>query len=623
MSVPLVLSIAALALGPLIYARTRSGRAAAAVDAFAIVGVGGLVIFHILPQSFEIAGWAVIPLALVGLFGPGFLCGSRFLHGESAGKITMPLAVAGIAVHAVLDGVALWSGDTANGEADASGRFLAVAVVLHRLPVGLGIWWLARPTYGARVSLGLLAAIGLFSVVGFAFGDTIVAAASVEWVALLQAVVAGSLLHVILKHPPTIGAAARPVRFARLASGLGGLAGLGLVLGLEAFHLEADQGHAAGARETFLDLSLQSAPALLFAYMAVAIVHAVGLDLKRIFGSGGVLSQTLRGTFAGLPIPICSCGVIPIYRGLVQQRVPAPAAMSFLVATPELGFAAIFLSWQLLGGEITLARAASAAVLAFAVGWLVGRNARTIEPLPTPATTEGAPLSARARVARGLRYGFGDMVDGTAPWILVGLAIAAALEPLVQAEELAALPAWAEVPLFALVGMPVYVCASGSTPLVAVLIAKGVSPGAAIAFLLTGPATNLTTFGVLARLHGRQVALGFGAVAMLVTVLLGFGVNGLFDATGTVAVPHVRDHAVGLLGWLCLVALAAVFAVSLLRQGTRAFVGQVISPHHDDRPHDHDGHAHGEHEHGAEPHAGAAAPARSCCAHEPSGAAHT
>jgi uncharacterized membrane protein YraQ (UPF0718 family) len=323
----------------------------------------------------------------------------------------------------------------------------------------------------------------------------------------------------------------------------------------------------------------------------------------------------VRGTVIGLPMPMCSCGVIPLYRSLVLQGVPTPAALSFLISAPELGVTAVFLSLSLLGTEITIARALCAAVLALLVGLIVGRRAPVSEPIQAPAgSQEKLPLARRVR--SGIAYGLGDMVDATAPWILVGLGLAALLEPWLSAEGISGLPPALEVLIFALIGMPLYVCASGSTPLAVVLIAKGVSPGAAIAFLLTGPATNVTTFGVIAKLHSRRTALFFAGTTAVVTTLLGLGVNAFLTVEPGALAEHVHGGDGGLLEPVCAVALLAIFAVSLLRQGTRRFVGQVISPHGaSEHDHDHDHHDHDEgHEHG---HVHAHAEQGHACCHAP------
>jgi hypothetical protein len=600
----LLASLAALVVGPLVFERARRAWALAGLDAFALVAVGGLVAAHILPQCFAVAGWAAAPVLALGLFGPGLLCGTRLLSGKTGSRVTLPLALLGISLHALFDGVALAAG---------ADQALAWAVVLHRVSDGLGIWWLARPAYGKRAAALLLVTLALFSLVGYWLEQPIAAGTSHEWFALLQALIAGSLLHVILRHPPSAprgeGEAPRGVA---LASGAGGLLGLALVLGLEA--VVAGHGEEGGG-SLFVALALQSAPALLAAYHAVAVLHTFDLDLRALLARGGALSQALRGTLVGLPLPICSCGVIPLYRNLVLQGVPSTASLAFLVSAPELSVTALFLSMSLLGAEITLVRALAAAALALFIGLLVGTRA----PLPSrvaraPLALTRAPLAAR--LAAGLRYGLGDMVNTTAPWILAGLGLAALLEPFLSAEGLVGVAPALEVPLFALIGMPLYVCASGSTPLAALLIWKGVSPGAAIAFLLTGPATNLTTFGLVSQLHSRRTAVQFALTTALTATALGWTANALLGPGAPVLPEHLHEHGASALELGSALGLLLLFAFSLLRQGTRRFVGQVTSPHGaDTHDHEHD-HSHGDGSgHGHDAREPTTAPAHGCCSH--------
>jgi hypothetical protein len=584
MDLPLSISILALFVGPVIYNSVRAQRAVAALDAFALVAVAGIVFVHILPQSIELAGWMVLPVAALGMFGPGLLCGTRLFHGRESRVVALPLALLAIGLHALLDGIAL-----------ASGREeLAMAVVIHRVPDGLGIWWIVRPLYGQAAALGLVAGVAVFTVLGFFFGESLLAAAPGEALALAQALLAGSLLHVILRHPPT-ATGEEPEQRWHFASAIGGLLAAALVVGMGYLHGHREApGHAHDGTSGFLELALQSAPALLLAYLFVGGAHALFLDLFRVLRRGSPFSLALRGTLVGLPVPVCSCGVIPLYRSLIVGGVPASAAMAFLVATPELELAAVVLTWTLLGPKITFARILAAFALALFVGRLVGAR---VPALPAPAAHARAARPPLAkRLAEGLRYGFGDMVDSTAPWILVGIALAAVAEPFLDPRSFAALPALLEIPLFALVGMPLYVCASGSTPLVAVLLAKGVSPGAAIAFLLTGPATNLTTFGMLARLHGRRIAVLFSLTTACAAVLLGYAAH--FALRGNaVELSGVHEHGASLWHWTALALLAALYLTSLLRQGVRGFVGQVIAPHGHGALGDACGHEH-EHEHG-------------------------
>ncbi len=132
------------------------------------------------------------------------------------------------------------------------------------------------------------------------------------------------------------------------------------------------------------------------------------------------------------------------------------------------------------------------------------------------------------------------------------------------------------MPIAALVGLPVYVCASGSTPFAAVLVAKGLSPGAALAFLLTGPATNVTTFGVVRSLHGTRAAvvfaLGVAAGAVGLGLLVDFAFRGL--AVGSVAAEPATGMTPIRAG--ALAALAAVYLASVLRLGVRGFLAPLF-----------------------------------------------
>jgi uncharacterized membrane protein YraQ (UPF0718 family) len=250
--------------------------------------------------------------------------------------------------------------------------------------------------------------------------------------------------------------------------------------------------------------------------------------------------------------------------------------MGFLIATPELGIDAILLSVPLLGVELTLARLVAAFAVAMIVAIVVGRM------VPSPKVDE-TPLQERAksplgeRLKKGMRFGLQELFDHTMPWILLGLLIAGLAEPLLGHEQLRDLPTELQVPLFALIGIPVYVCASGATPIAAVAIYQGISPGAALAFLLAGPATNITTFGILTQLHSKKVAIGFGLAVMICAVGAGLIVDQM--TLETVVSEHGHHHPDGtLLQWLCLGGLGLLLLNSLLRQGPRGLMEQITHP---------------------------------------------
>lgn len=599
----LLLSTLALLVGPLLHRILRqAGWAMAALDGFVLVVVGGVVLGRLLPHAYAQAGWPAIFVAGVGYFAVRQLERLQRLGGHHAHDAALLLGVLGFALHELLDGVALatGSGDPHGaGAAEATAdHLLPLAIVLHRVPIGLALWWLMRPRLGTWWTLVGLAFVAATTVVGYVLGAKIPTFDGL-WPGIFQGLVAGALLHLVAHNEADHDAQPSSGPLLRIGAGVGGLCALGLLLLMQSEFLPSGRGGEAGMARTFMLLALESAPALLVAYATAGLI-SVFLPHAGVawLGRGSTVSQAMRGVLFGLPLPLCSCGVLPIYRSLISRGVPAAAAMAFLVAGPELGIDAVLLSFPLLGLRLTVARLVCAALAAVLVGALVGKltggSAAVAGPAPLPAASD-APLGQRLRLA--LRIGLVETVDHTGPWILLGLATAAAIEPLVRPEWLSRMPAGWEVPLFALLGIPMYVCASAATPIMAVLIHKGISPGAAVAFLLTGPATNVTTFGILAQLHGQRMAAWFMGAIATAAVLLGWVTNlTLGDQPGYPF--HVGHQHTSPLYPLCLGLLALLFAASFVRQGPRGFLDQLssVSGVEDDHDHGHDhGHDHDPH----------------------------
>lgn len=559
----LLASLAALLAGPLLLRFAGSNRPVlAALDGFVLVSVGGIVFLALLPQAIEQAGFLGLVAAVVGFCGVYVFERSR--HHSRSMSASALLAVLGFALHEFFDGVSLAAA------AGTSTPFLS-GLVLHRLQVGLAVWGLIRAEHGrafCSVALGLVAA-GV--ALGFVFGQGMATQLPPTGVALLQGAASGILMHLALhrhdRPDPLAG------RGWQVASGVGALAALFLLAVIPDTHEVLHAYHEHGGHQGILPLALDGAPALLLAYLGAGLIHAyLPQGTPRWMRGGSSLSQAFRGVAVAIPLPLCSCGVLPIYRSMIAQGAPPVAAMSILVAGPEIGVDAILLSLPLLGPLMTSIRVVAAFVVALVVALVAGRMAgRDASPGDGSAS---APVTRSIREA--VHFGFGRMVDETGPWILAGIAAAAWLAPYLDMARLAQLSSWIQVPAFAALGLPSYVCASGATPLMAVLLYQGLSPGAALAFLLTGPATNLSTFGALSALHGRRVAIAFGAGVTLTATALGLLTDLLFRNHARFKPAAVHPEAVQLLQYVCLGALAVLLAVSLLRQGARGFAARVV-----------------------------------------------
>jgi uncharacterized membrane protein YraQ (UPF0718 family) len=567
----LLLSIAMLLLGPLAYRSWSQGHALGfAVDGFVFVAISGLVLFLVLPETVVNGGWWALGWAAAGALGPTFT--EQAFHGlqRRTHNAALVLGIAGIGFHGVLDGAAL-----SQGTMIAGGLSLPLAIILHRIPVGMAIWWLVRPSFGSRTSALVIGFVILATVGGYAMGPSLLEHASLQAVAWFEALVAGALVHVVVHRTQHDASGGTPQ--SRRLEGLGALAGLVLLVVL-IWVEKGDGGSRSLIGTSFLSLALESAPALVLAYLMAGLMSVFLPHSSVIWmGRGGKWQQALRGMTIGLPLPICSCGVVPLYRSLVLRGAPLAAAMAFLVATPELGLDAIFLSVPLLGAKMTIIRVIGAMVVALTVGWVVAKVAPAAETTrPLQVAEQGLPEEELAgRLQGALRVGFGEVVDHTAPWILLGLAIAAVATPLVDTGMLATIPRGLDVVVFALIGLPIYVCAAAATPLVAVLLAGGVSPGAALAFLLTGPATNVTTFGVLNQLHGRRVALAFSVTIIGLSLVLGWVVNLIVPEVHGITLTELRPEGASPIKILSLSVLVLAILGSVLRRGARRFVGEI------------------------------------------------
>ena len=551
----------------------------------------GLVGLEILPLSLEVAGVRAAAFALVGFLGPVWV--ERMMR--VGGPAIHTAALGGLLVHAIVDGVALTHSAPDHG---SNAWALAMAIIVHRVPIGLVVWRLAGRTAKWRAVLTLT----LLSVATF-LGLTLglphnIAHQSVSF-ACFQALVGGMLLHVVFEsvlssvphtahhhhghtghhhhahgetcqhthhhHPKSRwGATIEATAF------LFGLTGIALVLG---FSEHSSLYTGLGTR--FMGLWLESSPALVLGFVSAGLLSSFLPSAPiRWVQRGNRLSQSIRGVVFGLPIPICSCGVVPVYRSLLQRKLPIPAALAFLISAPELGLESVLLTIPLLGAQFAVVRVIAAAALAVFVGFVVGSFASTslASSHSDTQTASETSLGLSERFRRATHYAFVEVVEDVAVWILIGLLIAAAVPPDSLLSGLTQVPASLHVPLAAALGVPMYVCASGATPIAAALVAAGLSPGAGLAFLLSGPSTNMTTFGVLKRFHGQATAVAFGALIIVSASLLGWGLDQFIPSLPSPGPIRHPEHFSGF-AWVTGVFVAGLFIAALFRRGPRALAG--------------------------------------------------
>ncbi len=309
---------------------------------------------------------------------------------------------------------------------------------------------------------------------------------------------------------------------------------------------------------------LEMAPYLLFGF-AVAGVLSVMIrpeTVERHLGGRGLWPVVKAAAF-GVPLPLCSCGVIPVSASLRRHGASRGATTAFLLSTPQTGVDSILVTLSLLGPVFAIFRPVAALATGILGGALVAafeheRGARMApDALPDPHGIAGAQGSKLLRV---LSYGFVELPRDIGKSLLVGLLLAGIIAVIVP-KDLASLYGRGFVGMLAMmaVGIPLYVCATASVPIAAALMVKGVSPGAALAFLITGPATNAATIAVIWKTMGRRTALLY--LASVAAASLGFGalLDLIYTSTGAAAHQHVHEmlpqwvklaSAIGLIGVL-------------------------------------------------------------------------
>ncbi|RYE87184.1 MAG: hypothetical protein EOO75_14810 [Myxococcales bacterium] len=373
------------------------------------------------------------------------------------------------------------------------------------------------------------------------------------------------------------------VRPGHLPDALGALLGVATLWAISLAHPTDHQiASELGVGSTFALLALKLAPPLLLSYALVAVAHALWpRDAVGWLQRGGPLGQSLRALVIGPLAPVCSCGVLPLYEALRERAVSAPASLTLLLVTPGLSLVALVPSLGLLGAPLTAARLLGALLAAVAVGLASARlAARPDVPAARASGGQTAPgtTSLSERLRDGLRYAVTDVVDHTAPWLLLGLGLGAFLEPSLSPTALAGLGALA-VPLCALAGIPLYLCAAGLTPLLAVLLHKGLPPGAALAVLLTGPTLNVSVLRLLGHLHGPRVAWIVGVLTLTVALALGLGADALITPVDRLVLHDDAAAAPGALQLGSLAVLVALSLGSLLRRGPRFWAEQIVAEH--------------------------------------------
>jgi uncharacterized membrane protein YraQ (UPF0718 family) len=322
------------------------------------------------------------------------------------------------------------------------------------------------------------------------------------------------------------------------------------------------------ARETW-SVTQQMAPYLLFGFLMGGILSVLvsAKTVERHLGERNIW-QVIKASLLGIPLPLCSCSVVPVSASLYRHGASRGATLSFLASTPQTGADSIAITWSLLGPVFTIFRI----LAAFLSGVLSGVGAewghREKDQVVEEEKKSCGCCSGKKQEGwflRMMRYGFVTLPADIGRAMFFGLLLSGVLTALLPDNFFADTLGTGLVAMLAMmvVGIPLYTCSVASVPVALGMMNAGLAPGAALVFLVTGPATNAATVTTLVQLLGRRSVIIYLACIAATALTLGWGLDWVVAGQVFGEVKHAMHHEeMGLLSTLSAILLLIVLLPS-------------------------------------------------------------
>lgn len=318
------------------------------------------------------------------------------------------------------------------------------------------------------------------------------------------------------------------------------------------------------------------APYLLLGFLIAGILYAfVPSGFYRNHLSKPNTWSVIKAALIGVPLPLCSCGVLPTAVSLHRNGASRGASTSFLIATPQTGIDSIAATYSLLGPAFAIIRPVAALVTAFIGGVLMNKSEKTSrEECAEEVDTIDAPSSDSfgGKVRDALHYGFVEMVQNIGKWLIIGLVIAAVITVFVPDGFFTVFSAYPILSMITvvIVAVPMYVCSTGSIPIALSLMLKGLTPGAAFVLLMAGPAANFASIIIVSKSLGKKAAAIYIGTIIVGAIAIGMCIDYLMPRDWF-TMPLVASHAhchlnVGVFPGICSVLLIGLLINALIRR---------------------------------------------------------
>lgn len=288
------------------------------------------------------------------------------------------------------------------------------------------------------------------------------------------------------------------------------------------------------------DLINKMSPYLLLGFFLAGVMHAfVPNTLYRRYLGGSSFRSVLNAAILGVPLPLCSCGVIPTAMSLKKEGASKGATVSFLIATPQTGVDSIIATYSLMGLPFAFIRPLAALITALFGGQMVNWFDKKDSPAAASAASGSGPKVAGEssktettfgkKVVSIFKYAYVDMMQDIGRWLIIGLVVAGLITVFVPESFFALFADNSLLSMFIvlLFAIPMYLCATGSIPIAVALMMKGLSPGTALVLLMAGPAVNAASMLVVGKVLGKRTLLIYLLSITAGAIAFGLGIDWL------------------------------------------------------------------------------------------------
>jgi len=351
--------------------------------------------------------------------------------------------------------------------------------------------------------------------------------------------------------------------------------------------------------EACWEMLLEMAPYMFLGFLIAGLLHIFVNPriISKYLGKGRIKS-VIWAALLGIPLPLCSCGVLPTAAGLKRQGANDGATMSFMIATPETGVDSMAVTYAMMDPLMTIFRPIAAFITAIAAGVTQNFFGNTYQDSQKEIIPD---LSCRVdncctgincspevhrhhhtffeKIRAAFKYGFGEILNDIAKWLFLGIVVAGLISVFIPEDVIRTYLSGGihSMLIMLVVGIPFYICATSSTPIAAALILKGVSPGAALVFLLAGPATNAATISVVYGLFRKKATFIYVGSIALFAVLMGLTIDVVYDWMNITASSIAGTAGEIVPEWISIssaLILVGLMTVSIGKQYWRKFTKQ-------------------------------------------------